>query len=506
MKQWMMLGLMLGMVFAHAPETMAEDVASQCERLYLKKQQAAFPICQQAAEQGHSQAQYHLGLMYKFGLGVKQNYTQMATWTRKSAEQGNAMAQAHLAGMYFVGQGVPKNYKESAKWYLKAAEQGDANAQQHIGYSYKYGLGVKQDIKEGVKWLRKAAEGDDISAQYGLGVMYNEGDGVSKDYEAAAKWFMKAAKQGDSKAQFNLGVAYALGKGVMQSRAAAMDWYYKAGISFLKEGKKDNALRCAERMKHLQTLDPSTPNAFLVDKLLQAIYGGGSETTQAPAPRSASPKQVAKEPAVMLGTGWPAIVGYVVTNHHVIAGKRKITLISTDGTEIPATVAMRDAANDLTLLKVKNPAKLPLALPLAKSSAHIGAKVFTIGYPHPTVMGAKPKLTDGTVSSTTGLGDDPRAYQISVPLQAGNSGGPLLNMNGEVVGIVTAKLRAAKMFKVTGDLPQNVNYAVKASYLKALLDSVSPSIKHIRTLPANKASLEELAARIKDSVLIVVAE
>jgi len=210
--------------------------------------------------------------------------------------------------------------------------------------------------------------------------------------------------------------------------------------------------------------------------------------------------------SVSFGTGWAVSDSFVVTNYHVVAGYDKITLLRTDGTEVSAIVAMHDAANDLALLKVTDTSKMPQALHLASMPARIGDKVFTIGYPHPTTMGAKPKLTDGIVSAVTGVKDDPRTYQISVPLQAGNSGGPLLNMNGEVVGIVTAKLSAVKMFKVTGDLPQNVNYAVKSAYLSVLL-STSPKEKNGRTVSIkDDASLADLAESIKGSVMIVIAE
>jgi len=90
---------------------------------------------------------------------------------------------------------------------------------------------------------------------------------------------------------------------------------------------------------------------------------------------------------------------------------------------------MYDAANDIAFLEVASPKKLPIAIPLATKQARVGDKVFTIGYPHPDLMGAEPKLTDGIIISLTGIGNDLRTYQITVPVQAGNSGGPLLNMN-----------------------------------------------------------------------------
>jgi len=213
-----------------------------------------------------------------------------------------------------------------------------------------------------------------------------------------------------------------------------------------------------------------------------------------------------KPSSVGMGTCWPIALGYVVTNHHVIDGYEKITLIRPDGKKIRATVFAMDKINDIVLLKVADPKELPPALPIAVSKLGIGNKVFTIGYPHPDILGANPKLTDGIISSVSGFQDDPRTYQITVPLQAGNSGGPLINQNGEVVGIVTSKLNAIKVFKWSGDFPQNVNFAVKISYLKALFDSITVLDYSINELVRESGDLEALAKRIQDSVMIVLAE
>ncbi len=205
------------------------------------------------------------------------------------------------------------------------------------------------------------------------------------------------------------------------------------------------------------------------------------------------------------GTGWPTSSGYVVTNYHVVHDNKDVLLIRQDGVEIPATVAVRDRANDLALLRPTNLDKLPPALPLATVPVGAGASVFTIGYPYPDIMGVKSRLTDGVVSAIFGVRDDPRYLQISVPLHPGNSGGPLLNMNGEIVGVVTSKLSALVMLKVTGDLPENVSYALKIPYVKVLLESVSALVSH-GVLPVKKGTMEVLAKRISNSVLMVVAK
>jgi len=428
-------------------------------------------------------------------LYQQKNYTEAFPVCKHAAEQGDANAQAFLSAMYGSGEGVKQDYAEAMKWLRKAAKYGDIVSQYIMGVKYDSGKGVKKDYAEAAKWYRKAAKQGHVVSQYDLGWMYANGRGVSQDYAKAAKWYRKAAKQGDADAQYALGVMYAAGLGVRQSATAATDWYYKAGLSYLKQGKRDDALTSVERIKK----QGNVSNAFLGNKLLALIYGGKEKTQKSPKPKQ---KKAAE---VVSGTGWPVAGGYVVTNHHVVAGRKKIVLIRTDGVKLPASVVVDDATNDLALLKPENSNLLPPALPLANHSAQVGGRVFTVGYPHPDMMGKEPKLTDGIINARTGLKNDPRVYQISVPIQGGNSGGPLLNMNGEVVGVTTSKMSAIKIFKWTGDLPQNVNYAVKVGYIRVLLSSVDANTS-VRMLPSKKDTLNELAKRIEGSVLMILAQ
>ena len=171
-------------------------------------------------------------------------------------------------------------YEQAFPVCSEAAEQGDVKTQNILGLMYYFGRGVQQDYAEAVKWYRKAAEQGDAAAQFCLGGMYAQGKGVKQDYAETVKWLRKAAGQGDADSQFCLGDMYARGEGVMQSGAAAADWFYKAGLSFLKGGRKDDALMCVERIKDLKTLlHLNVPNAFLADKLLTAIYGSKESQT-----------------------------------------------------------------------------------------------------------------------------------------------------------------------------------------------------------------------------------
>ncbi len=148
----------------------------------------------------------------------------------------------------------------------------------------------------------------------------------------------------------------------------------------------------------------------------------------------------------------------------------------------------------MALLKVEG--KFP-ALPVASSKAvKLGQTVFTIGFPNVRLQGVEPKLTKGEISSLTGIQDETDCFQISVPLQHGNSGGPLVDLQGNVVGITTAILNVEKTLKFTGSLPQNVNYAVKSSFVLDL----------IKTVPALAANLKEPHSGVERKFEDVVEE
>ena len=136
-----------------------------------------------------------------------------------------------------------------------------------------------------------------------------------------------------------------------------------------------------------------------------------------------------------------------------------------------AKVVEVDTVNDLAVLKVDGTGFAPLAIS-HKDSADLGDPVFTIGFPNVEIQGWEPKYTDGKISGLDGMQDDRSEYQISVPVQPGNSGGPLCDVNGDVVGIVAARLNDFVTLRESGAVPQNVNYAVKAKHALHLLQRV----------------------------------
>lgn len=189
------------------------------------------------------------------------------------------------------------------------------------------------------------------------------------------------------------------------------------------------------------------------------------------------------------GTGFALKNNYIVTNYHVIEDAKTINIQGINGdfsTKYNASVVASDKFNDLAILKVEGVSISTSGIPYSvkTSTSEVGEDVFVLGYPLTSTMGEEIKLTTGVVSSKTGFQGDVSLYQISAPIQPGNSGGPLFDGNGNVIGIVSAKHKGA----------ENVGYAIKASYLRNLMESaLSENI-----LPqTNKIASYKLSDKVK---------
>jgi S1-C subfamily serine protease len=168
--------------------------------------------------------------------------------------------------------------------------------------------------------------------------------------------------------------------------------------------------------------------------------------------------------------------GLIVTNFHVIENAKKLRA-AVAGEEFDCNIVTADRSNDLVILKLvgfENSSLSGKSLPYAlrpSSVAREGTRVFTMGFPLGALLGTKPKFSDGSISSLAGMNDDPRILQMNVPIQPGNSGGPLLTNSGELIGVVVAALDAKYFIENIGIVPQNVNFAVKSDYLGTLFSA-----------------------------------
>ncbi|HEV2531767.1 serine protease [Phenylobacterium sp.] len=238
----------------------------------------------------------------------------------------------------------------------------------------------------------------------------------------------------------------------------------------------------------------TSPNSFIA-KNLQLICGSAHEAR-------AEAGGGRREGGYSVGTAWAANKGYLVTASHVIAGGRRIYVFRNGEKVGEARVVSDDPANDLAILKYApaKPGKL-LILPIAPRTATLGRSVFTLGYPEPEALGQHVKMTAGQVSSTAGYQDDARYLQISVPVQEGNSGGPLIGPDGAVLGVIEAKLMRFDDRK-DNPAPENVNYALKSSYIRPMLEDLPDLANYTVIKP--QPSLDQLIAEARKAVFMVV--
>jgi len=233
------------------------------KKAYLNKDYAqALKILKPLAENGDSQAQVTLGIMYDFGHGVVKDQSKAVEWYIKAAEQGIPVVQHDVGVKYFQGQGVEQDYLKAAYWWEQSANAGLADSQFNLGLLYYRGIGLEVDYQKASSLFISAAEQDHPHAQYSLAVMYAFGQGLDKDYEHALKWFRKSASHHVAQAQFNLGVFYENGYGLKEDLVTAKKWYALAANGGLAEAKS--------KLAELEQTDKKTIQHPDVSKLVSS--------------------------------------------------------------------------------------------------------------------------------------------------------------------------------------------------------------------------------------------
>lgn len=323
-------------------------------------------------------------------------------------------------------------------------------------------------------WVPLADQGD-ANAQLNVGMMYDTGQGVAEDPARAVRLYRQSAERGHPAAQYNLGMMYASGRGIERDASQAKFWLEQAAEQGLQNAR-------AQLPEYTEKSSMHATNAVVPERsyILDMLNGAAT------------------------GTAWPVAVNYAVTSNHVVDEVDAVILYDASGRPLHATVVLRDIENDIALLRTSDEGSLPPALPMSRAPGRLGSDVFTLGFPRVDILGRTPKLADGIISSVNGYQDNPATYQTSVQIQPGNSGGPLLNMAGEVVGIVASMLGTVSDSAEPVAMP-NISYAVKVEYLQSLLQSLPRSAKLAETPAHASAPLADLAERIQPSLLLVVA-
>lgn len=199
------------------------------------------------------------------------------------------------------------------------------------------------------------------------------------------------------------------------------------------------------------------------------------------------------------GSGFAIADGYIATNYHVVNGAKTIRIKGVNGDMEEAYkgfVVASDKEHDLSIVKIVDKdfegfESIPYKI--GKTMVDVGDDIFVLGYPMTQTMGEEVKLTNGVISAASGYKGDASMYQISAAVQSGNSGGPLFNEDGAVIGIVCAKHAGA----------ENANYAVKVSYLYSLITSSNLGIDISGNDKVKGKSLSKQVKKIKDFVYLI---
>lgn len=193
-------------------------------------------------------------------------------------------------------------------------------------------------------------------------------------------------------------------------------------------------------------------------------------------------------------------LGHFVTNAHVVRDSSDIHVFH-ENIKYKAEVIRINRTSDLALLKIEKPVE---GFVLASIDADIGLDVFTVGFPQPELQGVSVKITKGVISSDKGLQDDSTRYQIDAAVQPGNSGGPLCDNSGNLVGVVVAGLNQIAVAEITGSIPQNVNYAIKSSEVISLLNSKSIKAETISKVSDAKSDNNVMKSATTKTALVLV--
>lgn len=212
-------------------------------------------------------------------------------------------------------------------------------------------------------------------------------------------------------------------------------------------------------------------------------------------PSSVEAQQVARA-QISIGTGFfVAADGALLTSSHVVDRCISIMVGQPGQPMEAAQVVGRDPINDLALLRSS---LKPQSAPALRTGVRLGEIIAVYGFPLLNVLPTSGNFTTGNITATAGLLDDSRMLQISAPIQPGNSGGPVVDAHGNVVGIVRAQLKPG--------LAQNVNFAIRASVGIMFLERYSVSTTTAVTKNAEPLSPVDLAEWAQKIAVVVMCK
>lgn len=376
-----------------------------------------------------------------------------------------------------IGAATSDSFFVATKLATDLASKGDAQAQQNLGHWYINGYGVPKDSRAGFEWLLKAADQGDQLAQKYLAALYLSGTGVERDLVLAYSWLNICAAQND--------YGNTVPDSVMTLRESDVEWLRSNLVYSVLSKQRCSFLRgTLEKMmpvKDLATAQSQSRNWKPGHSKDMVGSNNGSAATEA-----------VDGNVTMTGSGfYISADGHILTNNHVV---RKCSSVRVGGDIEQLRVIGKDEVNDLALLKSEK--KHPDFAFIRDEPVKQGESIFAFGYPLSGYLSSTGNFTNGVIAATTGPSNDSGLIQITSPVQPGNSGGPVVDSKGSVVGVVVGKADAIKVAKITGDIPQNVNFAITTATVKAFLGNYKVETKTPSFLSMKKET-EDIASDVK---------
>lgn len=495
-------------------------------------------MCFRAALDGDANAQSFLGLGLSTGMfGLKEDAAAALGWYRMAAFQGDTTSLLTVGNQYSYGSGVEKDPQLAIHYWERAASQDSPEAFRQLGRAYALGQGVQADAEKAKTYFNRGSDLGDGPSQYFLGLLYR----FSGDFRSAfvmqtiALKVVEPGEMRDGIVKERIALqALLTPEQIRNSTKIAKAWRKKSakaapfigGTDFIKRlqkqltkrgfnaGEEDGIAGGATRKAFRQYADvlrlPSaqfaSPEVYYIAYRLN-LYGVVKPPLPAmPAPVEASQElpstptltapntPIQKTDVVSTGSGFVVDRnGHLVTNAHVAKGCTSIGIVDQQGNKIPAKTVKISDFSDLALIQsegLRN--REPVAF-RGGDPIKLGESLVVFGFPLTGTLSDRGNLTVGNLAALSGLRDDPGMLQISAPVQPGNSGGPVLDSRGRLIGVVVAKLNAIAVANVTDDIPQNVNFAIKSSVLENFLQA--SSIEYQADVPSPKElPITDLAA------------
>lgn len=403
------------------------------------------------AEAGDAHAQVLLGQVLRNPANPQRAPDEAHRWFAKAAEQNDAGAWFWLGTMHRLGESVPRDPEQAVRYWQKSAEAGHPSGQAALAQALISGDGIAKDATEAVRLARLAAERGNPLGQAVLAQAYLKGEGgLPRSLGEFLRWTRMAANQGNRASMEVLAIGFHTGTGVPQDYVQAHMW---ANLAASRGSARAMKLRDELAAK-------MTP-----DQIAEAQKAASRWRPVISMPSAAGAASGRRR--VATGSGFVVATGYVLTNHHVI---ESCSEVRAPAHKAELKVLARDARHDLALLEGELPAAQAAQF-RAGPAPRLGESILVAGFPLTDLLASSLNVTSGTISALAGPKDDQALFQITAPIQRGNSGGPVMDANGEVLGVVVSKLNALRVAMATGDVPQNVNFAIDGSVARAFIEA-----------------------------------